>query len=434
MNALPQSIRLAVLALVMVLMAVFLATCGGPLQTPVPSLTPLPTDTITPQPSVTPSLTITLPFRGTRQVWEDFAPPILTPVTPVPPPLTGLVIPEEVRVLVVAGVDRNAPYTGRTDAIALVIYHPRFARASLVSVPPDLFGYIPGYTMQRMYTAYATGGPERLMSALHYNLGVRPNSYAILNLDDFTQLIDDLGGINVSVIENVSRDCPGIIPGVILLNGDQTLCYMRLRYGEEEFARNRRQQEVLRTIFLRMVEGGNLARLPGLYDAYRGAIDTNLTRDEMLSAVPLALKLGDPSRIGYFTMSDRELNPWTISEKPEAVVFVPEQDDLQVFIQQAIDYVSVPSPLREVVITLEYELTISPTPTNTYTVTATPTATNSPMPTFTLTRTITPTRTVTNTPPPTSTPLPTSTYTPTRTLTPTPTLTATPTFTATSTP
>ncbi len=408
----------------MALVAVFLATCGEAQPTPQPSLTPPPTDTVTPRPSVTPSLTITLPFRGTRQVWEDFAPPILTPVTPVPPPLTGLVIPDEVQVLVVAGVDRPAPYVGRTDAIVLVIYHPRLARASLVSVPPDLFGYIPGYTMQRMYTAYATGGADRLIRAVEYNLGVRPNAYAILNLDDFTQLIDDLGGINVGVVENVRRDCPGIIPGVILMNGEQTLCYMRLRYGEEEFARNRRQQEVLRTIFLRMVEGGNLARLPGLYDAYRGAIETNLTLDEMLAAIPLALKLGDPTRIGYFTMSERELTTWQISDQPEAMVFLPNDDDMLVFMQQAVDYVSVPAPLREVVITLEYELTISPTPTNTYTVTPTPTQTNTPLPTFTLTRTITPTRTVTQTPLPTFTPLPTRTFTPTRTATPTATNTA----------
>src|SRR5690606_15393329 len=110
------------------------------------SSTPSPGASTTPSPA------------GGQAIWEDFDPPRLTPATPIPPPLTGLVVPEEVRVLVVAGLDRPLPYTGRTDAIALVIYHPRLARASLVSVPPDLFGYIPGYTMQRLYIAYAVGG------------------------------------------------------------------------------------------------------------------------------------------------------------------------------------------------------------------------------------------------------------------------------------
>ena len=72
-------------------------------------------------------------------------------------------------------------YTGRTDAVAIVIYHPRLARASLVSVPPDLFGYIPGYTMQRVYSAYPVGGPQLLNSTLEYNFGIQPNDYAVFN-------------------------------------------------------------------------------------------------------------------------------------------------------------------------------------------------------------------------------------------------------------
>ena len=97
--------------------------------------------------------------------------------------------------------------------MALVIYHPRLARASVVSIPPDLFGYIPGYTMQRMNTAYAVGGARLLATTLEYNLGLRPNHYAVFNLDDFRHLVDDLGGINVTVLENVRAYCPEILPG-----------------------------------------------------------------------------------------------------------------------------------------------------------------------------------------------------------------------------
>ena len=84
---------------------------------------------------------------------------------------------------------------------------------------------------------------------------------------------------------------------------------MRLRLGDDEIARNRRQQEVMRTVFLRLVEGGNLVRVPELYETYRSAIDTNLTLDEILASLPLALKLGDPSRIGYFQLGDERIEP-----------------------------------------------------------------------------------------------------------------------------
>jgi polyisoprenyl-teichoic acid--peptidoglycan teichoic acid transferase len=408
-------------------LALFLFACTTP--SPEPTLTPspgpaptrTPTATLSPTPTlrVFPTNTPSPTPRGTRPVWEHFAGPLIDPVTPIPPPLSGLVIPEEVRVLAIAGVDRPFPFNGRTDAMAVVVYHPRLARASLISIPPDMFGYIPGYTMQRMYTAYAVGGPQLLTNTIEYNFGIRPDLFIVFNLDIYTSFIDDLSGINVTVLENLRDYCPGIPTGVYLMSGEQSLCYMRLRLGEDEVSRNRRQQEVLRTIFLRMVEGGNLVRVPDLYDRYRGLVDTNLTLDEILRSIPLALKLGDPTRIGYFQVSDKEMELWQISQQPAASVFLPNRPALMVSLQRAIDFVTTPSPLQEVVVTLEYELTTSPTPTNTYTVTPTPTYTATPIPTNTPTPTTTFTRTLTSTP------------TSTRTLTSTPTTTSTPTLTST---
>lgn len=321
--------------------------------------------------------------------------------------------------LAIAGADRPLPYTGRTDAMALVIYHPRLARASLVSIPPDLYGYIPGYTMQRMYIAYPVGGARVLNSALEYNLGIKADNFAVLNLNSFSQLIDDLGGINVTVLENVIAYCPDIRPGTILLNGEQALCYMRLRLGEDELARNRRQQEVLRTVFLRLVEGGNLVRVPQLYEQYRSSIDSDLTLDQILDAMPLAIKLGDPNRIGYFQMGSDQLKVWKISEDPEASVFLPNRPALMKMMQQAVDFVTTPSPLSEVVVTLEYQLTVSPTPTVTYTPTPLPTNTLPPPPTATRTRAVTVVVTRTTTVTPTLTITPQGTWTRTPTLAPT---------------
>ncbi|HEX9018027.1 MAG TPA: LCP family protein [Anaerolineaceae bacterium] len=424
-HTLPPLIILGLLAL--------LAACNQLLPSATPTAPALPTITVsptlpaTPSPTSTPSQTPTQ--SGAQAVWENFAPPQLTPVTPIPPPLTGLVIPEEVRVLAVAGVDRQYPYSGRTDAIALVIYHPRLARASLVSVPADLFGYLPGYTMQRMYSAYGVGGGDLLDQALEYNFGVRPNNYAVFNLDNFSQLIDDLGGIKITVLENISLYCPSIFPGETLMNGKKALCYMRLRLGDDEYSRNRRQQEVLQAVFLRLVEGGNIARVPELYDTFRSSIDSDLTLKQLMDAIPLALKLGDPSRVGYFQLGENEMHVWELSDQPQARVYLPNRPALMRLMQQAVNFVTTPSPLSEIVVTLEYELTTSPTPTSTPTSTPRPTFTpvpsRTPLPSATITFTPGPSPTGTISPTPTTTSSPTATST----LTATPTRTATPTST-----
>jgi len=422
-----KSLAPAVLLLAALTAGLYGCAAGSPAPTAAPSATPPPSATHSPAPSVTVSPSITARPHSNLPVWENFPAPQLTAVTAIPPPLTGLVVPEEVQVMAIAGIDRPGPFSGRTDAIALVIYHPRLARASVISIPPDLFGYIPGYTMQRMSIAYAVGGPRRLTSALEYNFGLAANQYAVLNLDDFSQIIDDLGGINVTVLENLRKYCPTISTGMVLMGGEEALCYMRLRFGEDEAARNRRQQEIFRTVFLRLVEGGNLVRVPELYSRHRSAVDSNLTLEQILDSLPLALKLGDPSRIGYFQLGPDEVSTWKISDHPPAIVFLPNRPAVMALMQQAVNFVTTPSPLQEIVLTLEYQLTISPTPTNTYTVTPTPTSTATPIPTLTPTRTITLTRAPTNTRTVTPTRTSTRTVTPTLTLTPSPTETQTPT-------
>ena len=214
------------------------------------------------------------------------------------------------------------------------------------------------------------------------------------------------------------------------MNGEKTLCYMRLRLQDDELSRNRRQQEIYRSVFLRMVEDGNLVRVPEFYANYRSSLDTNLTTEQIINSLPLALKLGDPNRIGYFQMGSRELKLWEITTHPQTNVFLPVRSAIMDFMQQAINFVTTPSPLSEVVVTLQYELTISPTPTKTYTITPTSTATQTPTYTLTPTRT----QTFTFTPAPTRTVTRTPTITPTRTVTSTPTPSSTPTVTVTHTP
>jgi LCP family protein required for cell wall assembly len=410
------------LLFILTVLAIFVACTRQPTQ-PVPGPSPEVPETVTATATVSPSATIS-PTSG--MVWGRFPAPQLTPVTPIPPPLNGLSIPEEVQAVVIAGVDRPLPYKGRTDALALVIYHPRLARASILSIPPDLFGYLPGYTMQRMNIAYAVGGPRMLSNTIEYNFGIKPQTYAVFNLDSFSQFVNDLGGINVSVLEDVRNACPEIPPGVVYMDGEKALCYMRLRYGDDEYARNRRQQEVMRSIFMRFVEGGNFFSAPVLYDTYRSSIDTNVALDQLVNSMPLALKLGDPNRVGYFSLNTDQLSDWQISEQPPAKVFLPVRPAVMKLVQQAINFVTTPNPLTDIVLTYQYELTVSPTPTSTYTVTptptdtATPTATFTVKPTITLTRTpsLTPTVTLTRTITPTRTATPTRTPTPTETVTP----------------
>ncbi len=353
---------------------------------------PTATTTATRSPSATPE-------RSCLTDWSSYPTPIYTPIIDIPAPLPMLEVKDEVHILALLGTDRQSPYVGRTDAILLLIYHPRLARASLVSLPPDMLVYIPGYTIQRLDIAYAVGGFEAFSRTLEYNLGICVDQYVLVNLDDFVDFIDELGGLYVDVLDGHPKACGGIAPGHVLMDGNRLLCYVSYRIEEGELARNLRQQEVMRLIFQRVVQGGSLVHLPEWIDGYLGRVETNLRADDLLEAIPLALRLGDSGRMGFFRAAPGDLTTWNIPGDLPAQVFLPNLPGLQETLRDALNFVGQAEPPSELVLTLQYELTtsptatITPTPTNTGTRTATPTRTLTPVRPPTQTRTPTPTRT-----------------------------------------
>lgn len=392
-----------------------LAACA--VQSSTPTAQP-PTATLSATPSLVPSPTLTASFTAL----PTFAPPRLTPITPIPSPISGLEIPAQVRSAVILGTDAVSPYVGRTDAIALVLFNEETARASVISLPPDMFVYHPGYTMQRLNIAYAVGGFDQLSATIHYNFGVIPDYYALVHINDFANIVDELNGITVQARQRVIELCGDNPSGRVEMDGQQAFCFARVRQQENEEDRSRRQQEVYQAVFNRLVRGGTLSKLPTLYEAYRKSVETNLTLSQLAAYVPLALKLGDPGQITYYYFPNDDLTPWIIPDQYlPATVLIPDLDEVKETMRQAVAAVMTGDPLTGIVATLEYELTITPSPTptltSTATVTRTPTPYRSPVPTRTLTPTITRT--------PRDTRTPTITYTPTITATPTTTSTET---------
>ncbi|NTW09467.1 MAG: hypothetical protein HGA28_07865, partial [Anaerolineaceae bacterium] len=303
-------------------LAIILAGCSQA------AIQPIVGDTATATSTGTVTLT-PLPTR-TLPVWMNYPSPVaLSMPTAIPPPAPRLELAPGVRSLLLVGSDKPSPYKGRTDALMLVLYDPGTAKAALISLPPDLFVYIPGLTVQRLNAAYVSGGIESLLTTLEYNLGIRPEKYAVIPLDAFTYWVDGLGGVDLTVSEDLWDSCGTVREGRVHMNGQKALCYFRVRSGMEESARNRRQQELLQALYLRLAESGNFSLLPGLYQTYRDRIDTNLGYSEVIDSIPLALYLADPGRIQYFQLPAMALETWKLPGSTEAQVFLPRTTGIQ---------------------------------------------------------------------------------------------------------
>jgi LCP family protein required for cell wall assembly len=240
----------------------------------------------------------------------------LTPVTP----LDDL---ETVNFLLI-GSDRRPGGSFRTDTMVIVILLPKEGQVSLISIPRDLWVHIPQWGNQRINTAYQHGelynypggGPGLLKDTILYNLGVRIDHTTMVEFDGFRHIIDTLGGIDVPIacqftdwrLIDPSYDPNNennwwlytVGPGVVHMDGDLSLWYARSRMRSSDFDRGRRQQELLRAIYSRVLSTGTIARIPALYNDLTTIVETDITLTQILQLSLLVPKLGNAGFRSYY--------------------------------------------------------------------------------------------------------------------------------------
>jgi hypothetical protein len=94
--------------------------------------------------------------------------------------------------------------------------------------------------------------------------------------------------------------------------------------------------------------------------------------------IPLALRLADSDRIGYYMIGWDQISVWDIPGYSQAQVFLPKEKDVKILLEEAVDKILIPSPLTDQVRTLEAQLTAAHQATASALITKTPTITPVP--------------------------------------------------------
>lgn len=302
-----------------------------------PTNTAAPQATATPEPEV-PQFTATPRPLPTLLMPANVDPKIIPPTaipTQVPPvDRRG----QDILNILLLGNDGEITNDGyiRTDTMIVLSINRSAGTVAMLSLPRDLYVYMPGWTMQRLNVAYiygesagwTDGGFGLLRETLFYNLGINVHYYAMVNLTGFKEIVDTLGGIDVAVDcalqdyplvgaevpeQAIVADEDGLLTlpvGYHHLNGGAALWYARSRGNSSDFDRGRRQQQVLRAIWRKARDTGQLANLPTLWSQASELIETNVPFEEILSLLPLALNL-DTQRMEQFTMRRLyDTTPW----------------------------------------------------------------------------------------------------------------------------
>ncbi len=269
------------------------------------------------------------------------------------------------------GSDRRPGGSFRTDTMVIAVLRPNDGQVSLISIPRDLWVYIPGWENQRINTAYQHGisvdypggGPGLLKETIQYNLGIRIDHTAMVEFDGFRRIIDTLGGVDVPV------SCPytdwrlidpslnpenennwhlyTAEPGLIHMDGDLALWYARSRQKSNDFDRGRRQQEVLRALFNQALQTGTLKRLPQLYNDLKDTVDTDLNLVDLLQLSLYAPKLTSADIRSYY-IRPPYVSSWITDGG--AYVLLPNEEALKQMLTQALSASARPAEKQAVVI------------------------------------------------------------------------------------
>jgi LCP family protein required for cell wall assembly len=199
--------------------------------------------------------------------------------------------------VLVMGIDSRGTVgdTQNTDTMIVLSLDPLNRTASMLSVPRDTLVTIPGQGQAKINAAYAIGGPDLAQKTVEGLLGIKLNSYALVDFGAFTRIVDTVGGVLIDVKRPIRDESYPtadygverllIQPGPQRMPGDVALKYARSRHDSNDFSRARRQQDVIAAIRARLSADGMLSRIPSIVGDVGSAVETNFDPANIL---PLA--------------------------------------------------------------------------------------------------------------------------------------------------
>ena len=125
------------------------------------------------------------------------------------------------------------PLRLRADSIHLIFLHPAKRQAVIVGIPRDSWVSIPGHGSNKINSAMSSGGPPLLVQTVERAFGARIDYWAVTSFWGITEMIHDIGGLEVRVPFRMHDAFSGsdFRPGLRELNGSEVLAFSRDRHS-----------------------------------------------------------------------------------------------------------------------------------------------------------------------------------------------------------
>ena len=212
----------------------------------------------------------------------------------------------------------------RSDANILAVVNPSTHKILLVNIPRDYYLPLPfNGEMDKLthFSVYSDKGMDEPIEALNTLLGVKADYYARVNFSGLMDIVDALGGIDVTSpvdFTTVAMEMPNengdggyhdesftFIEGVNHLNGREALAFSRERsaFAQGDVQRGRNQMAVLQTIIDKATSPAILSGYQDVLKAVSDSVLTNMPQQDILKLVKLQLEDKVDWDISTYTLS-----------------------------------------------------------------------------------------------------------------------------------
>jgi LCP family protein required for cell wall assembly len=259
----------------------------------------------------------------------------------IPRPVAPIEFDSYVVNIMILGSDRRPSTSNyRTDTLMILSLDPVANTAKMISIPRDLYVYIPGWKVNRINTAEPRGGFKMLADTVLYNFGIPLHHWVRVEFNGLSEAIDILGGIEVYSTGYLNDECGGTYyhyqpDKVYHMDGFTALCYARMRKASSDFDRLRRQQEVVQAMFNKLFRFEGLWQIPELLEIFNRTFESDMRLVDILPLASLSTNLAaNPARIERFRIDQSMVQNWR-TPRSGAAVLLPKQEAIQALLEEA---------------------------------------------------------------------------------------------------
>jgi LCP family protein required for cell wall assembly len=191
------------------------------------------------------------------------------------------------------------------------------------------------------------GGTELARQTVSQLLGIPIDHVLRADFNAFTTAIDAIGGVDINVEQELYDPLyptmdygymEAYFPvGVQHMDGNTALIYSRMRHMDSNYARNRRQQQVILAILHRVRDQnvlGQVQMLADLTSALRDDIQTDLSLDQMVG-LAWAFRGFSPDLVERYALDENLVYEGGIPGDPYATL--PVEGGIEIIVNQLLN-------------------------------------------------------------------------------------------------